>query len=153
MSYQSGKLGVAEGISLVFILTFPRIFLSTPAAILDNAAGLAWLATFLHGMPALAMLFAYIYIFQRFPGDLFSVSRQLVGSVGTWVISLYYIAVFFINYILILRQFAENTLLTALPFADFNIVIVSYAGVAAFIVYAGVEALSVGITCALLQYL
>lgn len=31
MSYRSGKLGVAEGIALVFILVFPRTFLSTPA--------------------------------------------------------------------------------------------------------------------------
>lgn len=142
MSYHSGKLGVAEGIALVFILTFPRFFLSSPATILESTAGLAWLATFLHGLPALAMLFVFLYIFQHFPGDLFSVSRQLVGSVGTWIISLYYLAVFFINYILILRQFAENTLLAALPFVDFNVVIASYAGVAALIVYVGVEAMT-----------
>jgi spore germination protein KB len=142
MSYDSGKLGVAEGIALVFILTFSRTFLSTPAVILENTAGLAWLTTLLHGLPALVMLFIFLYVFQRFPGDLFSVSRQLVGSVGAWIISLYYLTVFFLNYILILRQFAENTLLNALPFADFNVVIAIYAGVAAFVVYAGVEAMT-----------
>ena len=43
MSYESGKLGVTEGIALVFILTVSRIFLSTPVAILDDSAGLGWL--------------------------------------------------------------------------------------------------------------
>lgn len=45
MSYNSGKLGVAEGIALIVVLTVSRLFLSTPALILENAAGLAWLAT------------------------------------------------------------------------------------------------------------
>lgn len=142
MSYQSGKLGVAEGLSFVLILTVSRIFLSTPTVILEDSAGLGWLETFLHGVPAMGMFFLLLYVFKRFPGDLYQVSQQLVGSVGAWIISLYYLAVFFINYILVLRQFAENTLLTALPSVEFNIVIMAYAGVAALIVYAGLEAMT-----------
>lgn len=142
MSYESGKLGVAEGIALVFILTVSRIFLSTPVAILDDAAGVAWLEVFLHGALAFILFWALLIVFQRFPGDLFSVSQILVGSFGAWLISLYYMSVFFINYIMILRQFAENTLITALPLTEFNIVITAYAGVAAIIVYAGVEAMA-----------
>lgn len=139
MSYRTGQMGVAEGLSLVYMITFPFVFLTTPAQTVELGAGLAWLLPLISGLPPIIMLFAMTHVMCKYPGDMYSICRTLLGRVGAWVIALYYIGVFLGNCVLLLRQFAENTLLTAQPYMEFSIVVLIYMGAAAVIAYAGLE--------------
>lgn len=144
MSYQSGKMGMAEAIALVFMLDYPRMFLTLPVKFLEDSAGLGWLEVLIAGMPGMVMFFALLYVFKHVPGDLYSVAGTLLGKVGGWLVGGYYALLFMANYVLILRQFAENTLLTALPGAEFTIVIAAYAIVVALVTALGIEAICRG---------
>ena len=141
MSYHTGKMGVAAGISLVFLITFPYIFLTTPAQTVAIGAGLAWLIPLISGGPPIVMILGMLYAMKMFPGDLYTVCRKLIGRVGAWAVAVYYITMFFFDGVLLLRQFAENTLLTALPSIEFSLVIAIYIAVAGLLCYAGIEAI------------
>lgn len=139
MNSETGSMGTAGGISLIIMVTFPFIFLTTPAQIVENGAGLAWLIPLVSAVPALSMILGMTYVLSSYKGDLHTVCRKLLGRVGAWIVTLYYIGLFFLDAILLSRQFAENTLLTALPRSEFSIIIFVYLGIAALICYAGLE--------------
>lgn len=139
MSYQSGKMGIAECLAMVFIMTFAHIFLTTPARTLMNQAGLAWVSTLLTGLAAIAMLFVVNRLFRNQPGDLLQAAEVYLGKPGKWLIGLYYSSVFFIDGILLLRQYTENTLLTSLPQIEFTLVLLMYGLTIITILYIGLE--------------
>lgn len=142
MSYQPGKMGVAEGLALVFMVTFVPIFMTMPAVSVNAADTLGWLATLVHGIVSMLAFAILCYVFTHVEGDLYEVCEILLGRMGAWIISLYFCVAFFANYVVILRQFAENTLLTALPQADFAVIISAYAIAAGILVYLGIEGMS-----------
>ncbi|MBP2635930.1 MAG: spore germination protein (amino acid permease) [Firmicutes bacterium] len=144
MSYQPGRMGIAEGMALVFIMLFPRIFLTTPANAIAAVTTAAWWVVIVSGLPVILAIFAWIYIFRQTPGDLFSVSEKLLGRVGAWLVTVAAIMVFFIDAALVLRQFAENTLLTALPQVEFSFIVGWYTLIAALGALLGLEALARG---------
>ena len=144
MSYQPGRMGIAEGMALVFVILLPRVFLTAPANETAVVATAGWWAPIVAGLPAILTIIAWGYILQHTSGDLHSVSEQLVGRVGAWVVTSVCIAIFFLNAALLLRQFAENTLLTALPKMEFSFIVGWYALVAALGARLGLEALARG---------
>lgn len=144
MSYQSGRMGIAEGMAIVFIMLFPRIFLTTPANTVHAATTAAWWVIIVAGLPAILAIFAWGYILKQTPGDLFSISEKLLGRAGAWLITIMGIMVSFIDAALMLRQFAENTLLTALPQVEFSFIVGWYAFIAALGAILGLEALARG---------
>lgn len=139
MSFHTGKMGIAGGISLIYMITFPFIFLTTPAQIIEGGAGLGWLIPLIGGSVTIIMLLALTYILGEKPADMYSLVQKLIGNTGAMLVSLYYAGVFFFDAALLLRQFAENTLLTALPKIEFSLVVLIYSLVAAIIIYAGLE--------------
>jgi len=141
-SYQPGKMGTAEGMAIVFLLTFPTTFLTTPAVLINEAGSLGWLAALVHGLVSVVSLAAILIVCKYVPGNLFEICEQLLGKVLAWLIALYYAAAFFANYVLMLRQYAENTLLTALPSAEFSFIIVAYALVGAILVAFSLEGMA-----------
>ncbi|MDR3588042.1 MAG: GerAB/ArcD/ProY family transporter [Negativicutes bacterium] len=126
MSYQPGVTGLFEALSFVFIITIPRVYLTTGATVLERGGQFSWISVLLAGLYSVMGVYLLLYVFTRIPGDLFAVSHQLLGRTGAWLISLYYFFIFWFNGILLLRQFAENTLTTALPHMDFQIVVAFY---------------------------
>ncbi|TWH49038.1 GerAB/ArcD/ProY family transporter [Sporomusa sp. KB1] len=144
MSYQPGRMGMAEGMALVFIILLPRIFLTSPANDAADVATASWWVGIVAGLPAILTIIAWVYILQQTPGDLYSVSEQLIGRVGAWVVTSVCIVIFFLNAALLLRQFAENTLLTALPKMEFNFIVGWYAFIAALGARLGLEVLARG---------
>ena len=140
-TYHIGKLGTAEGIALVFGLTVPRLFLTALAEIVGAYGQILWLSMFIYTIIPLLALFMMIYVRKSVSGDIFTVCQQLVGKIGAWFIMVTYIGMFFANSALILRQFAEYTLITALPRVDFQLVIIWYAITAGILCYLGIEAL------------
>lgn len=139
MSYHPGKLGVAEAIAVVFMSTFPTIFLTTPAIKVATSSTLAWLEVLIQGIAALVMFFTLCYVFDRVDGDFYTVTTKLLGKIGAWILTLLCIAASFVYYILMMRQFTENTILTALPFTEFNLIVAAYAIIAGLLVYMGLE--------------
>ncbi|MDR3588135.1 MAG: GerAB/ArcD/ProY family transporter [Negativicutes bacterium] len=142
MSYQSGRMGVAEGIALTFTITFTTAFLTLPAEAIDTSGELGWLSVIVAGLSTMAMLFLLIYVFERIPGDLFFVATSLFGKPGAYLISMFYIIMFLSMATLWIRQFADNTLITAMPLLDFSIAVGWYALGAAFLLFFGIEAIA-----------
>lgn len=139
MSYQGGGMGVATGIALVFAVTMPRVFLNSLASRLMEDAQIAWLAVVINSGSAFIMIGLLLYVLSRTGGDLLDATRRLLGSAATWAAALLYIAIFFTDTVLLLREFAENTLLTALPYAEFSLVNMWYAFWVAAFIYFGIE--------------
>lgn len=139
MSYQGGNMGAASGIALVFVVTMPRVFLTSVANLLVEDAQLAWLTTVINSSATLIMIWLLLYVLGHTGGDLITGARRLLGNAGAWVIALLYIGIFTANAVLLLREFAENTMLTALPYAEFSIVNVWYAFWVAAFIYYGME--------------
>lgn len=142
MSYHVGKMGVSEGLALVFLATFPRVFLTRPAQTIETNAGLAWLASLLPLVFTLIPAFLLLFVFRRVKGDLYTVTEQLLGRAMAWGISLFLIILFLSDATLLLRQFAENTLLTALPYMEFNNAILWYIVNAVILCFLGIECIA-----------
>lgn len=142
MSFQHGFMGKAEGIGIVFNTTMVRIFLSNPVYLLSTVGELAWLVSLLGGMLSLVAFYGFFYVYRRVPGDLFDISKKLLGLWGARFIAVLCIAIFALNAVLLFRQFTENTLLTSLPNADFQIVSLAYAVCIALMIYIGIEGIS-----------
>ncbi len=135
MSYRTGVAGLFEAVSFVFIVTIPRIFLPALGPILDRGGQLAWLSLLLGGLFAGLVIYMLAYVFARVPGDLHAVCRQLFGRAGACLISLFYCFIFWANAVLLLIQYAENALITALPDMDFQVVVAFFAAFAAYICF------------------
>lgn len=140
--YQPGKMGAAEGMAIVFLLTFPTTFLTTPAVLINEAGTLGWLSALVHGIISLLSLIALLFVCKEVPGNLFEICELLLGKILAWLIALYYAVAFCANYVLMLRQYAENTLLTALPTAEFSFIIVAYSLVSAILVAFSLEGMA-----------
>ena len=139
MKYSPGKMGISEGIALSFAMTFPTIFLVTPAVGVETMGSIAWIMPLGTGILIILMLYLFTFVLERMPGDLFTISETLFGSKITKLLGGYYILLFLAITSGWIREFTENTLLTALPIIDFDIVVVWYGAVAAMLVYVGIE--------------
>ncbi|MGL5514282.1 MAG: GerAB/ArcD/ProY family transporter, partial [Sporomusa sp.] len=75
-------------------------------------------------------------------GDLYVVTRELIGKWGAWAVSLVLIMMFLSDAAVLLRLFAENTLLTALPFMTLETAIAWYVFNAVILCYLGIECIA-----------
>lgn len=140
-AYHVGKLGIAEGVALTFGLVIPRIFLSGMSDIIQENGQSLWLAMIIYTIIPLVVFFMMVYVNNIVSGDILAVCHHLVGKIGSWLIILAYISMFLGNSALLLRQYAEYTLSTALPQVEFQLVIVWYAVTVGILCYLGIEAL------------
>jgi spore germination protein KB len=139
MSYQGGNMGGAAGIALVFAATIPRMFLTSLASRLVDDAQIAWLGIAINSGAAMVMVGLLLYVLNRTGGDLIDGVRRLLGNAAAWLVGLFYMMMFGGNAILLLREFAENTLLTALPYSEFSLVTIWYAVWVVLFIYFGIE--------------
>ncbi|SFM17997.1 GerAB/ArcD/ProY family transporter [Pelosinus propionicus] len=137
-----GKLGVADGVALVFGIVMPRVFLSTISNLIQQDGPILWLAMVIYTIIPLIILYMMTYVHKGIAGDIFMVCQRLIGTIGAWAILLSYSIMFLSNGALILRLYSEYTLLTALPRVEFQLVIVWYAVSAGILCYLGIEALT-----------
>jgi hypothetical protein len=142
MSFKTGSMGMGEGMALVFAVTFTRMFLSIPSGAVNLTAGAAWATAIVAAGLAIIMFYVLAVVFQKVPGDLLEVTERLLGKHAALAVALYFISVFGVDAILLLRQFAENTLLTALPYANFQVIMGWYAVCIVIVVYLGIEAIA-----------
>lgn len=145
MSYQPGKMGMADAMSLVCFATLARVFLTGLPRLAEEAAGLEWLVIFVASLFTAVMAYLLLFVRAQIHGDLIEMTERLIGRPGAWAVGLYYIFMFHSNVVVLLRQYAENTLLTAIPNIDFQQALLWYAVPAAIILYLGIEVIARGI--------
>ncbi|VBB07663.1 spore germination gerab [Lucifera butyrica] len=141
MKFEPGAMGVTEGLGLVFMTTGTRIFLTTPSESINSMASAAWASPLIAGFAALVSFWLLSYAQQKTGGDLIRTAGLLLGKPAAFVIGLFYLAAFFVDAIWLLRQFAENTLITALPYANYYIIVGWYGLCTGIMVYLGIEAM------------
>ena len=146
MSYQPGKMGMASGMALVYFATVAPVFLSVFPNYVELAFSAAWAVPLLNGLWFIGIVYILLYVQQTIggKGGLFTACEKLLGTVLTRLIILYYISVYFIDAAFLLRQYAENTLITALPNLNFEMAILLYVFISVLLNYAGVEAIARG---------
>ncbi|MCE5286973.1 MAG: spore germination protein [Pelosinus sp.] len=140
MKAQPGNMGIAEGMSLVFITTSSTIFLAAWSLAIDRTTTASWMMPLINTCTGLLTLCLLLYVLSVTSTDLYDACQLLVGTTATRLIVLYYIGIYFLDATLLLRQFAENTLLTALPELPFEIAIGWYTIIAVILSYIGIEA-------------
>lgn len=141
MSYQHGPLGQVEAIGIIFNISMVRVFLSNPVQVIAASGEVAWLVILAAGLISIAASFVFLYVYKRVPGDLYQITEKLLGIWAARLMALICISLLFINAVLLFRQFTENTLLTALPNTDFQVVSFGYALCVLIILYTGIEAI------------
>lgn len=144
MSYESGKMGIAEGMAIVFTVTFVPVFQSIWSITMDLAKGASWMVPCINGLVTIGVFLLLLRVMERVPGDLIDISRKLLGKPITMMIGIVYFMHFYAESALLLREFSENTLLTALPYLEFSAAILFYSFVAVVILYLGIEPLARG---------
>lgn len=139
MSSEPGHMGISEGLSLVVFTTVSTMFLSIWSQSIDRTTTATWMTPLVNGTVGIIILLLLLYVLKNTSVDLYSACQELLGITATRLITLYYIGVYFLEAILLLRQLAENTLLTALPELPFEIAIGWYTIAVITLVYIGIE--------------
>jgi len=142
MSYQPGHMGLAEGMALIFAATLAPVFLTTFPFSVDTAGPLAWSAPIISYLEFIVLLYPLLYVMRHSAQDLYGACRELLGEWPTRLIAFYYITLYLLDAVLLLRQFAENTLITALPALEFEAAIILYGVMALILLYIGIESLA-----------
>lgn len=142
MSYQTGKMGATEGAALVFIAILPRLTLNSFTIALAKHAQISWLYILINGVDVLLIAALFVYLYSKVPGDIYSMAVTLLGKPLSWVMMLLLILVFGGNAVLLIREYAENTLITALPDMDLQLSVLIYALSALVTTYLGVSGIT-----------
>jgi hypothetical protein len=93
----------------------------------------------LNGFAGLIVSYLLLYVLKTTGGDLYTAAESLLGTAAVRLIALYFAGAYLLEAGLLLRQFADNTLLTALPRLKLDLAIGWFALLAAAILYAGIE--------------
>ncbi len=142
MSSQPGNMGVAEGMVLVYLTSFTSVFLSIWTVFDEIAASAAWLAPLVGGSIAISLFLVMLYIMERIPGDLYQITETLLGTWPARMLTLLLILSAVTEAVLLLRQFSENTLLTALPDLDMSLATGWYMLLAVILMQLGITAIA-----------
>lgn len=140
--YEPGSLGVAEGVTLIFTMVMSRVFVSSIALQISEDRQLLWFVVVIDNLITWSCLYMMLYASNYVPGNIVAVCRKLVGGTGTWIILSMYSVMYLANSAILLREYAEYTLLTALPKVNFQMVILWYVLTIGILCYLGMEAFS-----------
>ncbi|MBP2651863.1 MAG: spore germination protein, partial [Firmicutes bacterium] len=139
MSLQPGRMGVAEGLTLVVTTTVSSIFMTTWSPLLDQATTATWMIPLVEMVLGVIVLYVFLYVFRYSSNDFFSACEKLLGLTLARLVACYYVVLFFLDAVLVLRQFTENTLITALPELPFEIATAWYCLIVVIVLYIGIE--------------
>lgn len=147
MNYYTGKLGIGEGIALITMLLLPNIYLSEPSISIGLAGSSAWLLKLVSGAIAGAVLFGIVYFYQDYITkyhqnkvvSFHEFAQGLLSKKLALVLLLAWSIVFEIQTILTLREFADHTLITALPMSSLLVIILLYSACITIVLLRGLE--------------
>ena len=141
-AFQTGKMGVAEGIAIIFFLLMPRLFLSRVAELVENAGQVAWLVVAIDAVYPFTAAFMLCTVMSPSPKNFFEICQKLLGKPAAFLVCMYYIFSLAANSSSLLRQYCENTITTALPDADIEIIALLYLVTIAGLCWMGAEAVA-----------
>lgn len=136
--YKSGRLSTAETTALIFFSTFTPFFLSLWSVTYDTVSTSAWLVPAIASLGSITALGILCFIASRVKGDLIQISQTLLGKAVAKIIAAFYILLFFGDGAMLIRQFAENSLITALPTLNFTFTVLWFAFIPAILAYSGI---------------
>jgi spore germination protein KB len=139
MSYRTGTMGVAEGSAMVFILLLPRVTMNSFTMAIAKFGQLSWLYILINGLDVLAIAGMLLYVYSKEKGDIYAITTSLFGKKIACLVMLVLTLVFFFNAILLARQYAENTIITALPEMDLSLSLLLYTIGGLFTGYLGIS--------------
>ncbi|MBU2702684.1 hypothetical protein Ga0466249_003819 [Sporomusaceae bacterium BoRhaA] len=139
MSYQTGTMGVAEGSALIFILLLPRVTLNAMTIALGQIGQITWLYVLLHGLYVVVTAGIMLYVQSKVKGDIYTMATTLFGKKVACLVLFVVLFIFFANSVLLIRQYAEYTIITALPELDLNLSVLLYALGGLFTGYLGIS--------------
>lgn len=139
MSYQTGTMGVAEGSAIIFILLLPRVTMNSFTIAIAEFGQISWLYIVINGLDVLVMAGLLLYVHSKASGDVYSIATDLVGKKTAVVIMTVLTIAFFINATLLVRQYAEYTVVTSLPDLDLTVSVLVYALGGFFTGYLGIS--------------
>lgn len=142
MSYRTGTMGVSEGAAMVFILLLPRVTMNSFTMAIAKFGQLGWLYILINGLDVLAVAGMLLYVNTKLKGDIYTIATTLFGKKAAYVVMLVLILDFFFNATLLARQYAENTIITALPDMSLQLSLLVYTIGALFTGYLGVSGVS-----------
>lgn len=147
MIYKLGKIGVTEGMSLIAMSCLPNIYLSEPSVTIGFAGSCAWLLKLISGIIAalvmLKILQCYQSYCQRFHNgkciDFYQFTKELLGSKKAWFLFFCWAVMFELQTIIMLREFADQVLITTLPSNRLAVIILVIAICMIAIIWRGLE--------------
>lgn len=137
MSYQIRTMGVAEGTALVFILLLPRVTLNSFTMVIAQQGQISWLYILLDGLYMLPFAGMLFYIQSKLKGDIYTIATTLLGKKAAYLVMLALILVFLMSATSLARQYAEYTVIAALPDMNLTVALLLYTLVALFMGYLG----------------
>ena len=135
-------LGTSQGAALIYFTIFPLLFLSTPSEMTEASGSISWLTPLLGALSGGVLLWIQQSLLTDSESNLLQLTEELLGKGASYAFGLFYFFALFSTACLWTRQYAENTLLVALPAIEFNHIIVVYLISVLVMVYLGLEALS-----------
>lgn len=143
MIYKQETIGYKEGFALVLLATIPRITTISMVG-MARSGQIAWLEMMMNGLGAVMILvmFNKIYSLSNCQGDLHHLAQQVLGKYLSFFTTLLIFFIALSNTILLLRQYGEDTINTALPHIDLEISVWLYLIVAAIAVHFGLAGIS-----------
>lgn len=147
MIYKLGKIGVTEGMSLIAMITLPNIYLSAPSVTIGFVGSCAWLLNLVSGIIAVAILLkitqCYQLYCQRFHNgkciDFYQFTKELLGNKMAWFVFFCWMVLFELQTIIMLREFADQVLITTLPAHRLALIILVIAICMIAIIWRGLE--------------
>lgn len=147
MRYGAGKLGAGEGMALVTMLLLPNIYLSEPSLLIGFVGGSAWLLKILGGVLAALILLAALKLYEshakRYHGgkmiSFYTFVKEVLGAKGAVCYFAAWAAVFEIQSILTLREFADHTLISALSASSLPLILVLFTVCITIVLRQGME--------------
>lgn len=140
---KEGKIGFAEGFSLLYISSLTSLFLTLPSKLIEDGKNMAWLL-FLVTLIMVILAFWIVSELMRRHQDLtlIEVSEKLLGPYVGMLVNVLFAGYFIIRVGLLLREYAEAFLVAALPRTPISVVIVSLALAALISAFYGIETIA-----------
>lgn len=137
---KEGKFGPGEAIAMIAIFISTKVFLSLPQSMARLGDSAGWLVLLVAGSIGFLGFSLLVLLLRRFPDKtLIEATQDVVGPVLAPLFSFPYFAFFLVDTALLLRQFSETMLLTALPEMPVSIVALAFLLVIVFVCYLGLE--------------
>lgn len=144
MIYKQETLGLKEGIGLVLVATTARITLTSFSGVLSRNGQGGWLQLLINSLMGMVVLIIVyrVYKMSGCKGDLIHLHQRVFGRFWGNLVSFYLWLALLANTVLLLRLYAECTIITSLPQLDLEVAVWLYIISSAISVHFGIAGMA-----------